>query len=238
MYKEIEQQYSYVVNSYVDLWSKGDKKVSSLPKFWGEAFSAGDPGDEYIGPGFRAELSSLVDDLNIDIPNKDKLISVSLGTVDEAVIHNFHILESIIEALKGTDYTLLMSGGVKTEEMIAKGLPKNIIIKKFVPQLEVLKHAKLFISHMGANSSMEALAEGVSIVGVPRIFDQFINIEVAEKLKVGKLLKSYSPEDIRGTIEDVMNDKEIQANLKKFKTLFSPKESRRRFCEIVKSMMK
>lgn len=57
-------------------------------------------------------------------------------------------------------------------------LPKNVIIRKWLPQLDILGHpkCKLFISHGGGLSTQEALYHGVPIVGMPVFCDQHKNV--------------------------------------------------------------
>ena len=51
-------------------------------------------------------------------------------------------------------------------------IPSNFIIKEFIPQLEVLKKAEIFISHAGNNSLNESLSFGVPMVLCPQQGEQ------------------------------------------------------------------
>lgn len=57
--------------------------------------------------------------------------------------------------------------------------PKNVLIKSWLPQDDILAHEniKLFISHGGLGGVAEAKYHGVPIVGVPIFGDQQGNID-------------------------------------------------------------
>lgn len=48
-------------------------------------------------------------------------------------------------------------------------LPENVMIRKWVPQKEILSHphVKLFVSHGGSFSSQESVCHGVPIACIP-----------------------------------------------------------------------
>ena len=50
--------------------------------------------------------------------------------------------------------------------------PKNAIIVKRAPQLDLLKRASVCITHAGLNTVLESLAQGVPQVAIPVAFDQ------------------------------------------------------------------
>ena len=54
-------------------------------------------------------------------------------------------------------------------------LPSNIHVMTWVPQIRVLQHTKLFITHAGADGLLEAIAAGVPMICVQQYCDQFIN---------------------------------------------------------------
>lgn len=58
-------------------------------------------------------------------------------------------------------------------------LPSNVLIRNWFPQNDIFAHPnmKLFISHGGLLSSLEAIYAGVPVLGVPFYGDQRRNIE-------------------------------------------------------------
>ena len=52
---------------------------------------------------------------------------------------------------------------------VLKNKIKNTLIKKYVPQKELLRHKSLglFITHCGANSVFESMYSGKPMIGIP-----------------------------------------------------------------------
>jgi len=63
-------------------------------------------------------------------------------------------------------------------------VPDNFLVENFVPQLEVLKRADVFITHGGMNSLNEALYFGVPVIVVPQQVEQAFNMRRLKKLGV------------------------------------------------------
>jgi glucuronosyltransferase len=57
------------------------------------------------------------------------------------------------------------------------GKPDNVLVAKWLPQNEILNHKniKLFISHCGLGSTIEALHYAVPVIGMPIYGDQISN---------------------------------------------------------------
>lgn len=51
-------------------------------------------------------------------------------------------------------------------------IPANFIVKNYLPQTDVLKYTKLFITHGGMNSTQEGLYFGVPLIVIPMSADQ------------------------------------------------------------------
>ena len=51
-------------------------------------------------------------------------------------------------------------------------IPRNTIVVRIAPQIELLKRAALCITHAGLNTALEALAQGVPMVAIPIGYDQ------------------------------------------------------------------
>jgi zeaxanthin glucosyltransferase len=83
------------------------------------------------------------------------------------------VFRAIITALaKNKGLQLVLSIGDQIDPQQLGPAPRNAIIVKRAPQLELLKHASVCITHGGLNTVLECLAQGVPQVAIPVAFDQ------------------------------------------------------------------
>ena len=236
--KEVEKRYNITIESVREIFFEGDRNISCLPAFLGDPITFKNEKLSYIGPAFREENKSERYDIDLDfIQANAPLIYVSLGTCSPNIA-GFSFYETIVDALGDTEHKVLISVALgKAEELIARGLPKNIIVKSWVPQMRVLEHSKLFISHVGAGGLMEAMRNGVPIIAVPNFGDQPISAEMVERLNVGRWLEDKSVEGMKKLVEEVLKDEGIRESCEKYKMMIDPMASKRKFVKVVKSMI-
>lgn len=90
------------------------------------------------------------------------------------------------------------------------GKPPNVRIEKWLPQNDILAHEniKLFITHGGLLSTIEAVYHAVPIIGVPFMCDQYENIAVAEDRGIGKGidLSAVTEQTFMETIKEVIEN--------------------------------
>lgn len=142
------------------------------------------------------------------------LIYISLGTILKGVVSFF---QNCVEAFRGEDVDVIVSVGKQFDIRKLKNVPENIKIYPYVPQIEVLKQADVFVTHGGMNSVSEALVYGVPMVVIPFVSDQPVNAACIEKLGVGKRLDyaKTEPETIKDMVYAVVNNDEIIDNMRK-----------------------
>jgi MGT family glycosyltransferase len=97
------------------------------------------------------------------------LVYVSLGTTfnDAPAFY-----QACFEAFADQPYQVLLSTGGRA--MTLPEPPANVRVMPFVPQMEVLSRASVFVTHGGMNSANEGLWHGVPMVVVPQRGDQFL----------------------------------------------------------------
>jgi len=64
-------------------------------------------------------------------------------------------------------------------------IPSNFILRRKCPQLEILKHTDVFITHGGANSMMESIVAEVPMLVMPYFADQYANGDSVGHLGLG-----------------------------------------------------
>jgi UDP:flavonoid glycosyltransferase YjiC (YdhE family) len=178
-------------------------------------------GDEKL----NSILNLFPENRNNETMEANKLVYVSLGTIFN---HNFYIFEAVIEAIwqfdevkfnrtmKMSQLRFIFSVGKSgcayfEEKQGTQGyqIPSNVVLCAFVPQLEVLKRAALFITHAGMTSTSEAIKYGVPMICVPLFTDQPLNaMRVCDELVMGKRLDALSLEagEIGDAIDEVLSN--------------------------------
>ncbi|XP_039308969.1 UDP-glucosyltransferase 2 [Solenopsis invicta] len=119
----------------------------------------------------QPELKKWMDD------SKDGFIYFTFGSM--VTIETFpHEFLRILYASLGKIAPVRVLMKVTAPEKLPPGLPENIHISSWMPQLMVLKHSniKAFITHGGLMGTQEAISCGVPMIGIPLFMDQFTNI--------------------------------------------------------------
>ncbi|KAJ8972839.1 hypothetical protein NQ314_000003 [Rhamnusium bicolor] len=86
----------------------------------------------------------------------------------------------------------------KWENETMEGKPDNVMIQKWMPQLDILCHpnVKAFISHGGLLGTTEAVHCGVPVIVMPQFGDQHTNARALEASGGGVILQlSEATED-------------------------------------------
>lgn len=120
------------------------------------------------------------------------ILYVSFGTVFS---FQPELLSQCINALRNLDYHAIIS--VRDARLIQElgEMPEHIHLYPFVPQIEVLKRASIFITHGGFNSINEALYCSVPMLVCPQALDQFYMADWIEKLGCGISLRKRQPDE-------------------------------------------
>lgn len=102
--------------------------------------------------------------------------------------------------------------------------PKNAIIGPWLPQQEILNHKnlKVFITHGGLLSTMEALYYAKPIIGVPLFNDQKLNMAKAQSQGYGLTLDFdlLSEASLKEAVDIMFNDTSYRENAEKLSVVF------------------
>ncbi len=130
----------------------------------GEAF---DSAYKFVGPSIASRPAQERFDLAA-IQGRDP-IYISLGTVFNQAVDFYKLC---FEAFGNTEHTVVMAIGTRVQRTDLGEIPNNFIVENYVPQTDILRQAKLFITHGGMNSTHEGLYYGVPLVVIPQGADQ------------------------------------------------------------------
>lgn len=75
------------------------------------------------------------------------------------------------------DCQIVVAAGAHAHSLQLGSLPPNVLVQAVVPQLDILTHADVFITHGGLGSIKEAIVTGVPMVVLPFVADQPYNAQ-------------------------------------------------------------
>jgi MGT family glycosyltransferase len=99
----------------------------------------------------------------------------------------------VAEACRDIDVQLVVSLGGRFDPEMFTDLPGDPLVTRYAPQLELLKRARIVITHGGSNTVFEALMEGRPMIAIPLALDQpaiaarLARLGIAEVLPVMRL---------------------------------------------------
>jgi MGT family glycosyltransferase len=134
----------------------------------------------FVGPSFDGRAHDMTFPFERLLGRRT--ILVSLGTLFNARIEFF---EQCVKAFADSEYVLVLVVGHNVDPRALGDLPDNVILRRFVPQLEVLRHTDVFITHAGMGGVHEALSLGVPMVLYPQMMEQAFVAGQVERLGAG-----------------------------------------------------
>ncbi|KAJ8705524.1 hypothetical protein PYW08_012570 [Mythimna loreyi] len=168
--------------------------------------------DENIPP-LPKDLQELLDD------SPQGFIYFSMGSVIRSAALKPHTREALLKLFSTLPYTVLW----KFEEPLT-GLPPNVHVRPWLPQPSILAHKniKVFITHGGQLSSLEAVRAGVPLLAVPVFGDQPSNAERAKRSGYA-LVVDYSDDmvpELGQTLKEMLSNDKYAKQAKHLSHLF------------------
>lgn len=175
----------------------------------------------FIDPA-RPEASQL-----FSVAPDSPIIYCSLGSMSNLYKNSRSFYDRMITAFRQRpDLTLIMSVGAVIKEIDLEGLPANIHICAYAPQLHLLSKAAVFITQGGAGSVKEAIYFGVPMIIYPWVTtknsDQLGMADRVVYHQLGMLgdMENDQPADILKRIDQVYGNKTIRASMHSMQTVF------------------
>lgn len=159
---------------------------------------------------------------------KDGVIYFSLGSNFKSSLLAKNKLDALLNTFSKLKQRILF----KWETEILPGKPDNMMIAKWLPQDDILgeskplwclqrlivltfdsitahKNTRIFVSHGGLGSIVEAKYHGVPVVGIPIFGDQITNIEKVEQDGWGRIisLADLTEEAFSSVLQDVLSNR-------------------------------
>ena len=137
----------------------------------------------FVGPCF--EPGDTVAAEALIPPGEGPVMVISLGSL----FHEWpEFFQNCISAFGNTAWRVVMSIGTRLDPSVLGVIPANFTIRPHIPQVGLLPHADVFITHGGMNSTMESLSYGVPMVVIPQIEEQAITARQVAELSLGVYL--------------------------------------------------
>jgi len=146
--------------------------------------------------------------------SQDPVVYIAFGTIVKGVRE---IVDKLFAALDGGRWRVLWSLPTDMHSLLPRDLPSDRwCIRSFVPQKDIFRceRVRCFISHCGANSTIEAMACGVPMVCHPFFMDQYEWARTVRKhLRAGVQVDKFDsgPEAIRLAVTEVLQEPAYRA---------------------------
>ena len=148
---------------------------------------------------------------SMNVSEDEKLVYISLGTTFN---RNRKFYTQCFTAFRDLDCKVLISTGGGHHLSFPRQVPDNFILADWVPQLDILELADVFVTQGGTSSVSESLNYGCPVVVVPQSAEQpFIGYWV-EQLEVGKNIESgkFSASELRSAVDSLLADPQYRKN--------------------------
>lgn len=186
-----------------------DLNIVFLPKQFQPAADTFDHRFRFVGPSLGARGTDQGwRPREVSAP----LLFISLGT---AFNNRPAFFRTCLEAFGASPWQVAMSVGEQVDPAELGTIPGNIEVRPYFPQPTVLRHATVFLTHAGMNSTMEALYFAVPMVAVPQMPEQEATARRLEELGLGRRLVTdhLTARSLREVVDEVATDQQIRDNL-------------------------
>jgi zeaxanthin glucosyltransferase len=164
------------------------------------------PRHTFLGSAVRAEAP-------------DGQVEEWLGRSDEPVVYvslgsflsaRSDLLATIVQALRPLDVRVALAHG-STPRALLGPLPESWLVREMLPQVTLLRHACVAVSHGGNNSITESLTAGVPLLLLPLSTDQFAGAAAVEDRRLGEVLDPNRADAvaIRSAAERLMGSPDV-----------------------------
>lgn len=140
-----------------------------------------------------------------------KWVYLSLGSMGSI---DLNLMNRILETIADTNHKYIVSKGPRHQEI---NLPNNAWGDRFLPQMKLVPHMDLVITHGGNNTITEVFALAVPMIVFPLFGDQYDNAQRLHETGYGCRLDPYEfkKEQLVEKINQLMANEEVKAKLKK-----------------------
>ncbi|MBF0707670.1 MULTISPECIES: macrolide family glycosyltransferase [Bacillaceae] len=197
--------------------NQGEQTMVYSSEYFQPHLSEFGEGYHFIGPSFPERKDAT--DFPIDQLENEQVLFISMGTVLDHVESFFNMC---IDAFTDFPGKVVISAGSSADFTKLKEAPDHFIIRKYVPQLDVLQHTNVFLTHGGMNSTNEAIYFEVPMVVLPHDKDQPLVAARLAELQAGYPIfpPNVTIESLQHAVNQVVHNVNYQLGIRKIKESF------------------
>jgi len=207
--QRIDRQFGTVSPNMVEFFSNRQSlNVVFTSRYFHLAGAAFDDTYRFVGPSIEPHPHP-----QPAAPDGRPLVYISMGTIFN---HLPHFYRACFDAFGGARYRVLMTTG-NVDAASLGAAPENFELRPFVPQLQVLSQASLFLTHGGMNSVSEALWHEVPLLVFPQHGDQHLVAARVAELGAGLTLRppDLAPGKLREMADRVLSEPAFRAGARR-----------------------
>lgn len=167
----------------------------------------------YVGPSISRHRFDSALPFPLDWLDGRPAFYTSLGTL-YGVIPFF---DMVIEACREQPWQMVLSVGPHLDPARWKDAPQNVLVRNWVPVVQILPYMSAVLSHGGSNTLAEALSASLPIGVVPRGADQFDNARRVAETGAGLFVYPHmvTMEALRGLCHRLLKDDVCRENARR-----------------------
>jgi MGT family glycosyltransferase len=207
--QRIDRQFGTVSPNMVEFFSNRQSlNVVYTSRYFHLAGDAYDDTYRFVGPSIEPDPNR-----EPAAPDRRPLVYISMGTIFN---HLPHFYRACFDAFGGAEYRVLMTTG-NVDAASLGAAPENFELRPFVPQVQVLSQASLFLTHGGMNSVSEALWHEVPLLVFPQHGDQHLVAARVAELGAGLTLRppDIEPGKMREMADRVLSEPAFRAGARR-----------------------
>lgn len=166
------------------------------------------------------------------LPENRPVIYVTLGSSGQGTL-----LPVVFRALAEMPYTVVAA---TAGQPLPDSAPGNAFVANYLPGEAAAARSSLVICNGGSATSQQALAAGVPVLGIASNMDQFLNMQMLERLGAGLLIRAdrANSSSIRESVAELLGNPDYAAAAARLRAALKQYPAGERFASIVADTLK
>jgi len=178
--------------------------LSSFPRSYRDPSAPLPPTTHMYCPLVRDSVSNAAPDWLTRLGDAPT-VYFTLGTVFNVECGD--LFDRVLGGLRDLPINLVVTVGYDIDPTELGPQPANVRIEQYIPQVQLLPHCALVVSHGGSGSVIGTLAHGLPMVLIPMGADHPLNAARCEALGVARVCDpTATSQTVRATVECVLAD--------------------------------